>query len=160
LYERNDLDAALAQAQQGLALGLRSGEMKTLFPAYLALAQIYQGLGHVARACHALDDAERLADLRLFMWTEEEVATARARLHLLRGEIGLAMRPLSRNGWRIEGEQAVPFDICPLRIQLAWARILLAQHRPATSAALLLRVLHAFRREQAQATSLPISVLR
>src|SRR3954452_15152970 len=32
LYERNDLDAALDHAQQGLALVRRSGEMKTLFP--------------------------------------------------------------------------------------------------------------------------------
>jgi LuxR family maltose regulon positive regulatory protein len=160
LYERNALDAALAQAQQGLALGLRSGEMKTQFPAYLALAQIYQGLGDVARACQALDDAERLSDLRLFSWTEEEIAAARARLYLMRGEVSLAMRALSRNGWRIEGERPIPFDLCPLSVQLAWARVLLAQQRPAAADALLLHTLQEVRTEQPQASALPMMVLR
>ena len=163
LYERDDLDTALAQAQQGLSLGLRSGEMKTLFPAYLALAQIHQGRGELAHAAQALDDAERLGDLRLFSWTEEEIAAARARLHLMRGELGLAMRALSRNGWRIEEVAedglAIPFNVCPLNIQLAWARVLLAQQRPAAAAALLLRVLNEARHEQPQASTLPITVL-
>lgn len=160
LYERDDLDTALAQARQGLSLGLRSGEMKTLFPAYLALAQIHQGRGELAHADQALDDAERLGDLGLFSWTEEEVAAARARLHLKRGELGLAMRALSRNGWRIEDGLATPFNVCPLNIQLAWARVLLAQQRPAAAAALLLGVLNEARHEQPQASTLPITVLR
>jgi LuxR family maltose regulon positive regulatory protein len=160
LYERNDLDAALAQAQQGLTLGLRSGEMKTLFPAYLALARIYQGMGDSMRACQALDDAERLSDLRLFTWTDEEIAVARARLNLIRGDVSLALRALSRNGWRIEDERPVPFDRCPLSVQLAWARILLAEQRPTAANALLLHTFQEARQEQSQASALPILILR
>jgi LuxR family maltose regulon positive regulatory protein len=160
LYERNDLDAALVQAQQGLTLGLRSGEMKTLFPAYLALAQIYQGLGDTMHAYQALDDAERLADLRLFTWTDEEIAVARARLYLIRGDVSLALRSLSRNGWRIEDKRPVPFDRCPLSVQLAWARILLAEQRPTAANALLLHALQEARQEQSQASALPILILR
>ncbi len=121
-----------------------------MLPGYLALAQIHQGLGDMARAFQALDDAERLADLHLFSWTEEEVAAARARLHLAQGEIGLAVRVLSRNGWQIEGTPDTPFSVCPLGIQLAWARVLLAQHRPDAAAALLQHVLDRVRREQPQ----------
>lgn len=159
LYERNDVDAALEQAQQGLALGLRSGEMKTLFPGYLALAQIYQGLGELTRAWQALADAERLADYHFVSWTEEEVAAARVRLHLAQGEIGLAVRVLSRDGWQIEGKHPNPFSACPPGIQLAWARVLLAQHRPAAAVALLQGVLDGFRREQPQVSTLPVVVL-
>ena len=159
LYERNDLAAALDRAQQGLSLGLRSGEIKTLFPGYLALAQIYQGLGDLTRAWQALEDAERLADFHFFSWTEEEVATARVRLHLAQGEIGLAVRVLSREGWQIEGKQALPFSTRPPDVQLAWARVLLAQHRPAAAVALLQLVLDGVRREQPQASILPIEVL-
>jgi LuxR family maltose regulon positive regulatory protein len=159
LYERNELDAALDQAQQGLALGLRSGEIKTLFPGYLALAQIHQGSGDLVRAWQALEEAERLADFHFFAWTEEEVAVARVRLHLAQGEIGLAVRVLSRDKWQIEGKQALPFSICPPGIQLAWARVLLAQQRPEAAAALVQHVLDGVRREQPQASTLSIVVL-
>lgn len=159
LYERNELDAALDQAQQGLALGLRSGEIKTLFPGYLALAQIHQGLGDLARAWQALEDAERLADFHFFPWTEEEVAIARVRLHLAQDEIDLAVRVLSKDKWQRADKQALPFNICPPGIQLAWARVLLAQQRPEAAAVLVQHVLDSVRREQPQASILSIEVL-
>ncbi|HEY7126077.1 MAG TPA: LuxR C-terminal-related transcriptional regulator [Ktedonobacterales bacterium] len=160
LYERNEVDAALDQAQRGLALGLRSGEIKSLFPGYLALAQIYQGLGDLARAWQSLDDAERLADLHLFAWTEEEIAAAQARLHLEEGEIGLAVRVLSRTRWQFEEKQALPLSVCPPIIQLAWARVLLAQQRPDAAAALLQQALEKLRRERPQMSELPVMVLQ
>jgi ATP/maltotriose-dependent transcriptional regulator MalT len=159
LYERNELDAALDHALQGLALGRRSGEMKTLFPGYLSLAQIHLAQGDKVRASLALDDAERLADLRLFSWAEEDVAAARARLHITQGEIGLAVRQLSRKGWHLTEERAIPFSVCPLVIQLAWARVLLAQHRPDAAADLLQGILDRVRREQPQSTTLPTLVI-
>jgi LuxR family maltose regulon positive regulatory protein len=162
LYERNELDAAHDQAERGLALGRRSGELKTLFPGYLALARIHQGLGDPARAHQVLDDAERLADLRLASWTDAELVAARARLHLEQGEIGLAVRALARDGWQIqqlEGEQPIPFSVCPLGIQLAWARVLLARRRPVEAAALLRCALDGVRRAQPQASTLPIVAL-
>jgi LuxR family maltose regulon positive regulatory protein len=163
LYERNDLDGALDQARHGLALGQRSGEIKTLLPGYLALAQIHQVRGDMARAWQALEDAERLADLHLFAWTDEEVATARVRLYLSQGEVGPAVRVLSREGWQISEkipeEQAIPFNVCPLGVQLAWARVMLAQQRPAAAATLLQRVQEGVHREQPQASTLPVVVL-
>jgi LuxR family transcriptional regulator, maltose regulon positive regulatory protein len=159
LYERNDLEAALDQAQQGLKLGLRSGEMKTLFPGYLALVQIHQGLGDVTHAWQALQEAERLSDFHFFAWTEEEVAAAQARLHLAQGEVDLAVRVLSRDEWQRAPEQALPFSVCPPAIQLAWARVLLAQHRPDAAAAVLQRVRDGYAHEQPQTSTLPVVAL-
>lgn len=160
LYERNEREAALDQAQQGLALGLRSGEIKTLFPGYLALAQIYQGLGELAHAWQALEEAERLADLHFFSWTEEEVAAAQVRLHLAQGKIDMAARVLSLERWQIEGQHALPLSVCPPGIQVAWARVLLAQHRPDAAAVLLEHALDGLHQEQPQTSTLPLVVLR
>jgi LuxR family maltose regulon positive regulatory protein len=66
---------------------------------------------------------------------------------------------LLRDGWRIEGKQAIPFCVCPLSIQVVWGRVLLAQHRPAAAAVLLQLVLEEFRREQPQANTLPLVAL-
>jgi LuxR family maltose regulon positive regulatory protein len=159
LYERNDPQAALEQVQQGLALGLRSGEMKTLFPGYLALAQIHQGMGDTIRAWQALQEAERLADFHLFTWTEQEVAVAQARLHLAQGTVDSAVRALSKEEWHRATRQALPFGVCPPAIQLAWARVLLAQHRPDDAAALLQRVRDGYRREQPHTGTLPVVAL-
>jgi LuxR family transcriptional regulator, maltose regulon positive regulatory protein len=159
LYEHNDLEAALNQAQQGLALGLCSGEMKTLFPGYLALVQIHQGLGDVTRAWQALQEAERLSDFHFFAWTVEEVAAAQARLHLAQGEVDLAVRVLSKDEWYGAPKQALPFSVCPPAIQLAWARVLLAQHRPDAAAALLQRVQDGYSHEQPQTSTLPVVIL-
>src|SRR5262249_453686 len=98
-------------------------------------------------------------DLRLFSWAEEEVAAARARLHVAQDEIGFAVRLLSRNGWQLTGAQTVPFSRCPLQIQLAWARIFLAQHRPDVAPNLLQSILDRVRHERPQSSALPILVL-
>jgi LuxR family transcriptional regulator, maltose regulon positive regulatory protein len=159
LYERNEIVTALDQAQRGLALGRRSGEMKVLFPGYLALAQIHQGFGDETRAWQSLEEAERLADLHLFSWTEVGVAEARARLHLARGEVDLAIRVLSKDGWQSAATQAVPFSVCPPDIQLAWARVLLAQHSSDVAVALLQWVLKQYRQERPQVSTLPVVTL-
>lgn len=43
------------------------------------------------------------------------MAAARVRLYLAQGEVGLAVRVLSRDGWQIEGQQALPFKHLPAR---------------------------------------------
>jgi LuxR family maltose regulon positive regulatory protein len=159
LYERDAVASALDQAERGLALGRRSGEMKTLFPGYLALAQIHQGLGDEAQAWQALEEAERLADFHWFSWTEAAVAAARVRLHLAEGQVDLAVRALSKDGWQAAAKQSVPFSVCPPDIQLVWARILLAQRCPEAAGALLQRVLAEYRRERPQASALPVVTL-
>jgi LuxR family transcriptional regulator, maltose regulon positive regulatory protein len=159
LFERNDVEAALDHARQGLALGLRSGEMKTLFPGYLALAQIHQGMGDRESAWRAVEDAERLADLQLFGWADEEVVVIRVRLHLAQGEMGLAARALSKEEWQIEKNSSLPLNTCPPGIQLAWARVLLAQQRPDMATALLQRMLDVYHHERPQVNPLPIVVL-
>jgi LuxR family maltose regulon positive regulatory protein len=133
--------------------------MKALFPGYLALVQIHQGLGDETRAWQALEEAERLADFHLFSWTEAGVAEARARLHLAEGQVDLAMRVLSKDGWQSAPKQAVPFSVCPPDIQLAWARVLLAQHSPDAAVALLQWVLKQYRQERPQVGTLPMVTL-
>lgn len=159
LYERNNLEAALDQARQGLSLGLRSGEIKIIFPGYLALAQVYRGRGDLGEAWRVLREAERLADLYQSSWIDEGIAVAQARLHLAQGEISAAVRALSRDGWQMRSDQPALSHDCPQSIQLAWARVLLAQQRPDAAAELLRRVLDRSRREQPQASALHIVVL-
>jgi hypothetical protein len=53
----------------------------------------------------------------------------------------------------------MPFSVCPPGIQLAWARVLLAQHRSDAAVALLQRVLDGFSRERPQVSTLPIVVM-
>jgi LuxR family maltose regulon positive regulatory protein len=159
LYERNEVVASLDQARRGLALGRRSGEMKTLFPGYVALAQIHQGLGDDTHAWEALEEAERLADLRLFSWTEAGVAAARVRLHLAEGRVDLAARVLSKDEWQVAAKPAVPFGMCPPEIQLAWARVLLAKHSPDAASVLLQWVLEQYRLERPQTSRLPVVTL-
>ncbi len=102
-YEWNELDAALAYAQQSIELGRLWGNSDTLACAYLILADVLRAQGQLEEAREALHDAERLScEVALaptfFSWFN----AARVQLWLTQGELAPAI------GWA----EDVTFDSC------------------------------------------------
>jgi LuxR family maltose regulon positive regulatory protein len=87
-YEWNDLDSALAYAQQSLDLGRQWGNADTLGDAYLTLSRVLQSQGDLEGACDALQEADRIGqELSQTPMFSTQLRAAWARLWLAQGNL-------------------------------------------------------------------------
>jgi LuxR family maltose regulon positive regulatory protein len=148
-YQRNELDSALRQVTEGIALC-----RQFLYPAPLAtglvtLAWIRQAQGDPGGALEAMDEAGRDALGGAMTGLLDPVPTQRARLLLAQGDVAAAARWTRERGLDADDEPGYPQE----PEYLVLARVLLAQDRPAPALGLLER-LHAAAAAQGRAGSI------
>jgi LuxR family maltose regulon positive regulatory protein len=147
-YQRNELDSALRQVTEGIALC-----RQFLYPAPLAtglvtLAWIRQAQGDPGGALEAMGEAGQAALGPGVNGLLDPVPTQRARLVLAQGDVAAAARWARERGLDADDEPGYPRE----PEYLVLARVLLAQDRPAPALGLLER-LHAAADAQGRAGS-------
>jgi LuxR family maltose regulon positive regulatory protein len=135
-YQRNDLDSALRQVTEGIALC-----RQFLYPAPLAtglvtLAWIRQAQGDPGGAREAMDEAGQAALGPGVTGLLNPVPTQRARLVLAQGDVAAVARWTRERGIDADDEPSYPQE--PEHLVLA--RVLLAQDRPGPALGLLERL--------------------
>jgi LuxR family transcriptional regulator, maltose regulon positive regulatory protein len=124
LYERGDLEAAIAHLELATARGDAAGLPKYRYRSRLALAQVRQAQGDLAGAVDLLDEAEHffVADMGPVV---RPVPATRARAWLQQGRVGEAL------AWARGAGLSAEDDLSYLREyeHITLARTLLAQHR-------------------------------
>src|SRR5215207_6868003 len=134
LYERNELDAALRHAAEGVALSRQLGYAQWQVTSLTTLARIRQALGDQTGALEAIGEAERLVPstvVDIFFPVEVQ----RARLLLAEGKVEDAARWCAERGLGAEDEPSYLRE----REHLLLARVLLAQEEPDRALRLLER---------------------
>ena len=122
LYERNELDAALRHAAEGVALSRQLGYAQWQVTSLTTLARIRQALGDQTGALEAIGEAERLVPypaVDIFF----PVGVQRARLLLAQGKVEDTARWCTERGLGVEDEPSYLRE----REHLVLARVLLAQ---------------------------------
>jgi LuxR family transcriptional regulator, maltose regulon positive regulatory protein len=151
LRERNELDAALEHATEGVVLCRHLGYAQQLVTSLTVLTWIRQARGDVAGALEALEEAERLVpNPNVLVDINFPVAVQRARLLLAQGKVDAAARWTAERGLSAEDEPSYLRE----REYLVLARVLLAQDNPDQALRLLERL-----REKAQARGRSGSVI-
>jgi LuxR family transcriptional regulator, maltose regulon positive regulatory protein len=124
LYERGDLEAAIAQLELGAARGDAAGLPKYRYRSRLAMAQVRQAQGDLAGAAVLLDEADHffVADMGPVV---RPVPAMRARVWLQQGKVAEALT------WARGAGLSTEDDVSYLREyeHITLARTLLAQHR-------------------------------
>ena len=138
LYERDELDAALAYATDGIALCRQLAYTPPLAHGLVTLARIRQAQGDRAGALDALGQAEGLQLSPVVVGLLNPVPAQRARLALALGDVDAAARWVRARGLTAEDEPRYPRE----RGYLMLVRVLLAQQAPEQALGLLER-LHA-----------------
>ena len=127
LCERNELDAALEHATEGVALCRQLGFVQQLVTSLTVLAWIRQARGDRAGALEAIGEAERLVpNPNLPVDINSPVAVQRARLLLAQGKVDDAARWIAERGLGVEDEPSYLRE----REHLVLARVQLAQDEP------------------------------
>lgn len=132
-YEWNDLPAAVAQLQLGLAR-LQGQESSWIgFEGYLLLARATYAQGERAAAVALLNQAEQVAQAIPFPWTKVATASALVRVRLALGQKTAATQ------WLAQAQLTLTDDLSRVREgeYLTAARVLIAQSRSAEALALL-----------------------
>ena len=157
LYERNELDAALDQAMQGVALCRQLGYAQWLGTGLSALTRIRQARGEKAAALEAIGEAERLVpNPETIVDIIFPMAVGRARLLLAQGRVEDAARWCAERGLGVEDEPSYLRE----REHLVLARVLLAQDKPDQALRLLGRLGEAAQAEQRSGSAIEILALR
>jgi LuxR family transcriptional regulator, maltose regulon positive regulatory protein len=138
LYERDELDAALEYATEGVALCRQLVYTQPLVTGLVTLAWIRQRQGDQAGALDALGQAERVELSPSVVALLNPVPAQRARLALAQGDVDTAIRWVRTRGLTAEDEPGYPRE----REYLVLARVLLAEQAPEQALELLER-LHA-----------------
>jgi LuxR family transcriptional regulator, maltose regulon positive regulatory protein len=138
LYERGELDAALAHATQGVVLSRQLGGARQLGAGLAVLAWIRQAQGDRAGALEAVREAERVPLSPSLVGLLNPLPVVRARLALANGEVGEAARWVQECGLDADDEPSYPRE----GEYLVLVRVLLAQQAPGRALGLLAR-LHA-----------------
>jgi LuxR family transcriptional regulator, maltose regulon positive regulatory protein len=138
-YQRNELDSALRQVTEGIALCRQFRYPAPLGTGLVTLAWIRQAQGDPAGALEAIDEAGRVALAPGVTGLINPVPAQRARLMLAQGDVAAAARWTSGRGLGPCDEPGYPLE----PEYLILARVLLAQDRPAQALALLERMLAA-----------------
>ena len=136
-YQRNELDNALAQVTDGIALCRQFLYPAPLGTGLVTLAWIRQAHGDPGGALEAMDDAGRAALGPGVTSLLNPVPAQRARLLLAQGDVAAAARWTDERGLGPDDEPAYPSE----PEYLVLARVLLAQDRPAQALGLLDRML-------------------
>ncbi len=137
-YERNELDSALRQVTEGIALCRQFTFPLALATGLATLAWIRQANGDPAGALEAISEAVRVAPGRAVVGLLNPVPAQRARLLLTQGEAAAAFRWTRERELDADDEPGYPRE----SEYLVLARVLLAQDRPGPALGLLGR-LHA-----------------
>ena len=137
LCERNDLDDALEDATEGVALCRQLGYAQQLVTSLTVLARVRQVRGDQADALEAIGEAERvLPSPKVIVDLIFPVAVQRARLLLAQGEFSAAARWSAERGLGVEDEPSYLRE----REHLVLARALLAEGKPVPALRLLERL--------------------
>lgn len=138
-YERDELDAALRFATEGIALCRQVSYRQPLATGLAALAWIRQVSGDAAGAQEAILEAEKAAPGPDLTGLLNPVPARKARLLLARGDIAAAVRWTEERGIGPEDEPAYPREA----EHLVLARVLIRQGKPGQAARFLERLLAA-----------------
>ena len=136
LYERDELEAALAHATEGVGLWRQLSYGLQLVAGLATLARIRQAQGDPAGALEAIAEAERVGLSPTIVALLNPAPATRARLALARGEVAEAARWVRQRGLGPADEPSYPRE----REYLVLARVLLAQHAPDRALGLLERL--------------------
>ena len=147
-YQRNELDSALRQVSEGIALGRQFLHTAPLATGLATLAWIRQARGDPGGALEAMSEAGWAAPGPGVTGLLDPAPAQRARLLLAQGEVGQAARWAGERGLGPDDEPGYPRE--PEYLLLA--RVLLAQDRPGPALGLLER-LHAAAAAQGRAGS-------
>jgi LuxR family transcriptional regulator, maltose regulon positive regulatory protein len=151
LRERNELDAALEHATEGVVLCRQLGYAQQLVTSLSVLTWIRQARGDQAGALEAIGEAERLVpNPDTIVDIIFPVAVQRARLMLAEGKVDAAACWCAERGLSVEDEPSYLRE----REHLVLARVLLTQNKPDQALRLLERL-----REEAQAAGRSGSVI-
>ena len=148
LYERDELDAALEHATDGIALCRQLAYTPPLANGLVTLAWIRQAQGDQAGALDALGQAERIQLSPVVVGLINPVPAERARLALSQGDVDAAVGWVRARGLTAEDDPGYPRE----REYLVLARVLLATQAPEQALGLLER-LHAQAAAQARTGS-------
>jgi ATP/maltotriose-dependent transcriptional regulator MalT len=148
LLERNELEAALDHATEGIALCRQLAYTQSQASGLAALAWIRQAQSDPAGALEAISEAERLELSPAMVGLFNPVPVLRARLALAHGEVDAAARWVQERGLRADDQPSYPRE----REYLVLAGVLLAKDAP-DRALLLLERLHALAVAQRRAGS-------
>jgi LuxR family maltose regulon positive regulatory protein len=146
-YQRNELDLALRQVTEGIALSRQFVYTPPLAAGLVTLAWICQATGDRAGALEAMEEAGQASPVPPGLLNP--VPVQRARLLLAQGDLPTAARFAQENGLGPDDEP----DYARESGHLVLARILLAQNRPGPALALLGR-LHTAAKAQRRGDSL------
>ena len=122
LREWNDLEAALAAAQEGIARSNLWGQTEVVIHGYIELARVLQARGDAKGASDAVRQAE-LAARDLASWAIISIGATKARLHLRQGDLTAASLWAQESGLGCEDKP----DFQHLPDYMVLARVLLAQ---------------------------------
>ena len=146
-YQRNELDVALRQVTEGIALSRQFVYTPPLAAGLVTLAWICQATGDRAGALEAMEEAGQASPVPPGLLNP--VPAQRAQLLLAQGDLPAAARFAQENGLGPDDEP----DYTRESGHLVLARILLAQNRPGPALALLGR-LHTAAKAQQRGDSL------
>jgi LuxR family transcriptional regulator, maltose regulon positive regulatory protein len=138
LYERDELDAALQYATDGIPLCQQLAYTPPLANGLVTLAWIRQAQGDRAGALDTLGQAERIQLSPVVVGLLNPVPAERARLALAQGDVDAAVRWVRTRGLGAEDKPSYPRE----REYLVLVRVLLATQAPEQALGLLER-LHA-----------------
>jgi LuxR family maltose regulon positive regulatory protein len=134
-YERDEVDAALDHATQGVDLSRQLGWTLPLVAGLTILARIRQARGDSASAWEAIREAEKVQLSESIASLFNPAPVFRARLKLANGEVDSAARWIQRRGLTVHDEPTFPHE----RDYLVLARVLLTQQPPESALQLLER---------------------
>jgi LuxR family maltose regulon positive regulatory protein len=137
LYEWNDLDGATHHVTEGIELAKRGGDAGGLTAGYAILARIRQAEGNVRGAMDAIQEAEQFVPESLLNPLHTPMATHRARLWIVQGNLEVASRWVREVGLSADDELSYPREA----EHIALVRVLVAQDEPDKALGLLERLL-------------------
>jgi len=135
LLERNELEAALRNAREGLDLCKLCGQADVLTTGYRSLAVVLQALGDADGALGAMREAREVA-VSVSPWYASEAAAWEARLWLAQGHLAAA-RWVQESGLTADDEVSFQNEYQYRTL----ARAFIAQGRAAEALGLLMRLL-------------------
>jgi LuxR family transcriptional regulator, maltose regulon positive regulatory protein len=134
-YERDELDAALDHATQGVTLSRQLGWTLPLVAGLTILARIRQAQGDHAGALEAIREAEQVQQSDAVVGLLDPMPAVRAKLALANGRVDTAARWTHQRGLGADDPPSYPRE----GEYLVLARVLLARQAPQRALAMLER---------------------
>jgi LuxR family maltose regulon positive regulatory protein len=156
LYERDELDAALDHATQGVTLCRQLAFTPALATGLAVVARIRQAYGDAAGALAAIGEAGQAGLSTQVAALFNPVPSQRARLLLAQGDVHAAAQWTTAAGLSPDDEPDYPREPAYLLL----ARVLLAQNNPGAALTLLQRLLGAAASQDRAGSIIEIQALR